>query len=479
MKKLEKHKLSLEQEKDNFKQQLDEIEEKDVAIQMLSVFIDEVGEGCFDAIEQISGVMLANTAYLANDSIRSSAASSLPGLLKAAKKRGVDTAQVHQMAKTYNQNLYQAMQKEIDTDTLITQVTAFKDIIDEAGPGLMTQEEVSHLAEKALGMVTKSLARIEENNKINNDEAEDEDDVLDEDDLALIKEENSNEHDLQISTAELMGVLFKTHKDFVGGLVQKLRAEVIPECFSSNEQKRFKFALFILDDMVEHLGPTYFSPEDFAQIVQAICSFAGHTSSSLRQASAYGIGIIAQNTGDSFVTYSEQCLTALKSTIDFPISAKIQGKKEKLTMYNHARDNAIASVGKVIKYQTAVVKNNPNFSSQLVSFWLSLLPITHDVEEATAQYEFLSDFLAQDAEFILGSTDPATGGAQLAKIYGEAFQEKYTGSMSAEAKLKLANAVRYLMTQAPAPTIESFKATCENVLAAGSRANVEAAFAHQ
>lgn len=144
---------------------------------------------------------------------------------------------------------------------------AFKEIIDAAGPGLMNGEEVDHLANKAVDLVSKSLERIAQNNKLPQEEVEDEDDVLDADDLALIKEENSNEFDLQIAAAELMGALFKTHKDFVGTLVQRLRSEIIPDCFASNEQKRFKFALFILDDMVEHLGPSYFSPEDFQTIV--------------------------------------------------------------------------------------------------------------------------------------------------------------------------------------------------------------------
>ena len=94
--------------------------------------------------------------------------------------------------------------------------------------------------------------------------------------MALIKEENSNEFDLQVAAAELMGALFKTHKESVTGLVQRLRNEIIPACFASNEQKRFKFALFILDDMIEHLGPSYFSPEDFQSIVQAICGFSSH-----------------------------------------------------------------------------------------------------------------------------------------------------------------------------------------------------------
>ena len=77
--------------------------------------------------------------------------------------------------------------------------------------------------------------------------------------MALLKEENNNEHDLQLAAAELMGALFKTHKDFVGPMVTKLRGDTLVAAFSSNEQKRLKFAIFILDDMVEHLGPTYFT----------------------------------------------------------------------------------------------------------------------------------------------------------------------------------------------------------------------------
>lgn len=82
-------------------------------------------------------------------------------------------------------------------------------------------------------MVEKSLQRITENNNLPNEEVEDEDDVLDADDMALIKEENSNEFDLQIAAAELMGILFKTHKHFVNPLVQRLRNEVIPACYQS------------------------------------------------------------------------------------------------------------------------------------------------------------------------------------------------------------------------------------------------------
>jgi len=40
--------------------------------------------------------------------------------------------------------------------------------------------------------------------------------------------------------------------------------------------------LFVLDDMVEHLGPNYFSPQDYGVIVNTVCSFANNKGASLR-----------------------------------------------------------------------------------------------------------------------------------------------------------------------------------------------------
>ena len=159
----------------------------------------------------------------------------------------------------------------------------------------MTIEEVELIGEKAVRIVTKSLERINENNEADKNwakEKDDDDEDFDDDDYAMIKEENNNEFDLQFAAAELMGILFKTHINFVSNLVAKLQTEIIPAAFGSEDQKRRKFGLFVLDDMVEHLGPTYFSQDQFSQIVQTICSFSNNQSSSLRQASCYGIGII-------------------------------------------------------------------------------------------------------------------------------------------------------------------------------------------
>ena len=57
--------------------------------------------------------------------------------------------------------------------------------------------------------------------------------------------------------AELIGIMFKTHKDLCAGLVADLFDRVLPAALNSNEKNKQKFALFVMDDMIEFLGPAY------------------------------------------------------------------------------------------------------------------------------------------------------------------------------------------------------------------------------
>ncbi len=307
----------------------DETEEKDVAIQMLHVFIDELGAAFAEYVEPTARIMLPLLKYTANDSIRSTCAEALPGLIKCAKAQAGVGPALLAVAKEYQAALLEAMKEEMDCECLIAQVTALKNIIDETGRGSLSQPEVDFLSEKSVGIIEKSLERIDSLEKMKQEEAEDEDEEFDENDLELIKEEGQNEYDLQLAAAELIGCLFKTHPDMVQPLVHKLRTETLAAAFASGTQKRLKFGLFVLDDMVEHLGPNYFSPEDYNVIVQTVASYSQNKSSSLRQASAYGIGVIAQYGGHAFAPHAEFCLAALRGAVDFQMSAKVQEKKSK------------------------------------------------------------------------------------------------------------------------------------------------------
>ena len=115
----------------------DEIEEKEVAIQMLSVFIDELGQEFYDFIPQSTQILLNLTTFTANDSIRQTTVSALPGLVKCFKLRHGITQDLHTLAHSFNQNIFNAMKEETETDTLISQVAAVREILLEVGSGFL------------------------------------------------------------------------------------------------------------------------------------------------------------------------------------------------------------------------------------------------------------------------------------------------------------------------------------------------------
>lgn len=137
-------------------------------------------------------------------------------------------------------------------------------------------------SQKIFEFLQQSENRERDNQKYEKENMEgEEEDKLDEEDLAVLKEENKNEHELKISLAEIFGTLFKTHKDFSRELVSKLWQEILPAAAKNQTKHSMKFVLFILDDMVEFLGPDFLGPI-YPNIVQEICSFANSKFSAIR-----------------------------------------------------------------------------------------------------------------------------------------------------------------------------------------------------
>lgn len=64
--------------------------------------------------------------------------------------------------------------------------------------------------------------------------------------------------------------------------------------------------------------------------------------------------------------------------------------------------------------------SQPHLAQDLPKYWLSLLPFSHDEQEAQQNFEFICDFLQSDPGFIFGN-DVANTTVQLAKIFGEAY----------------------------------------------------------
>ena len=87
---------------------------------MLIVFIEELGAEFTPYIEQVGKIFLDLTQFYGSDNIRNSCAGALSSLIKCAKEAYPDqTEQLHTMAKSFSNNLIDAMQNEAENECLL------------------------------------------------------------------------------------------------------------------------------------------------------------------------------------------------------------------------------------------------------------------------------------------------------------------------------------------------------------------------
>lgn len=149
--------------------------------------------------------------------------------------------------------------------------------------------------------------------------------------------------------------------------------------------------------MVEFLGPELLGPL-YNQIAKEIIKYCNHQIAAVRQASAYGIGIMAEKAApEIFKDIVNDALQGLKIAIEYQIPANVKEKKNKTKQFMHAKDNAVSAFGKIIRYQSACID-----VASLIPNWLGLLPIKNDVEEAKLMNDYVALFLSERPQLLLG-----------------------------------------------------------------------------
>lgn len=81
-------------------------------------------------------------------------------------------------------------------------------------------------------------------------------------------------------------------------------------------------------DMVEYLGPTFLGAHYFT-VAREIIKYSNSNIAAVRQASSYGIGIMAEKAGPHFADIANDCLIGLKLAIEYQMPASVKEKKNK------------------------------------------------------------------------------------------------------------------------------------------------------
>ncbi|CAB1327664.1 unnamed protein product [Coregonus sp. 'balchen'] len=261
------------------------LEEKATACQMLVCYAKELKEGFVEYTEQVVKLMVPLLKFYFHDGVRVAAAESMPLLLECARVRGPDylTQMWHFMCDA----LIKAIGTEPDSDVLSEIMHSFAKCIELMGEGCLNNEHFEELG----GILKGKLEEHFKNQELRQAKRQDED--YDEGMEETLQDEDENDVYILTKVSDILHSVFSSYKEQVLPWFEQLLQLIVQLVCPSRPWADRQWGLCIFDDVVEHCSPSSFKYADYflRPMAQSLCD----TSPEVRQAAAYGVGVMAQS----------------------------------------------------------------------------------------------------------------------------------------------------------------------------------------
>ncbi|XP_035770892.1 importin-5 [Neolamprologus brichardi] len=377
-------------------------------------------------VQHLHVIMVAKlqevTLALTVSRVRVAAAESMPLLLECARVRGPEylTQMWHFMCDA----LIKAIGTEPDSDVLSEIMHSFAKCIELMGDGCLNSEHFEELG----GILKGKLEEHFKNQELRQAKRQDED--YDEQVEETLQDEDENDVYILTKVSDILHSVFSSYKEKVLPWFEQLLQLIVQLICPNRPWADRQWGLCIFDDVVEHCSPSSFKYAEYflRPMIQSLCD----TSPEVRQAAAYGVGVMAQFGGESYRPFCTEALPLLVRVIQ----AADSRSKENV----NATENCVSAVGKLMRFRPECVNVN-----EVLPHWLSWLPLKEDKEEAVHTFDFLCDLIESNNPIVLGPEN-----ANLPKIFfiiADGVSNESIKSEDACSK-RLANVIRQVQTSA-------------------------------
>uniref|UniRef100_G3TGJ1 Importin 5 n=1 Tax=Loxodonta africana TaxID=9785 RepID=G3TGJ1_LOXAF len=396
------------------------LEEKSTACQMLVCYAKELKEGFVEYTEQVVKLMVPLLKFYFHERVRVAAAESMPLLLECARVRGPEylTQMWHFMCDA----LIKAIGTEPDSDVLSEIMHSFAKCIEVMGDGCLNNEHFEELG----GILKAKLEEHFKNQELRQVKRQDED--YDEQVEESLQDEDDNDVYILTKVSDILHSIFSSYKEKVLPWFEQLLPLIVNLICPHRPWPDRQWGLCIFDDVIEHCSPASFKYAEYflRPMLQYVCD----NSPEVRQAAAYGLGVMAQYGGDNYRPFCTEALPLLVRVIQ----AADSRTKENI----NATENCISAVGKMMKFKPDCVNVD-----EVLPHWLSWLPLHEDKEEAVQTFSYLCDLIESNHPIVLGPNN--TNLPKIFKIIADGEMHEAIKHEDPCAK-RLANVVRQVQT---------------------------------
>jgi len=220
-----------------------------------------------------------------------------------------------------------------------------------------------------------------------------------------------DEHDddtfLLSKVSDVLHACFGTHKEGVLPFFDKLLPHLLKLLETNRPDPDYQWALCIFDDVIEFGGSGSLKYQQYflGPMVRAL----EHHAAEVRQAAAYGFGIMGMHGGNGYAQACAEAIPFLAKMIDAPDSRTTESDMT-------ATENAIAAVAKILKFNNSLVD-----VGRVLPAFIGWLPVWEDKEECPHVYGYLCDLMESNNPLVMGENGANV--PHLVAILVEAFRQ--------------------------------------------------------
>jgi len=373
-----------------------DLEEQSLACNQVNNYLDLLGVRMIDYVEQIAQITVPLLQDALIDDIRISAAEIAPHLIECVIEACKESKAKPEMVKQLIDFIFESVltisnSDGVDDATLGTVLDCLQECIKKVN-GVLSQQQVANISESCFLHLKKSLIR--KNRYIQQLENDEEDcfEVLQEYEEKIMAEES-----LESTIGDVTGSLLSSHFNLFHHIFVKQFFDIFRSMIHDQaSDEDIRIALCVICDYVEFGGEE--ARKRFDTYAQLFFACLSHPSSPVKQPCVYGIGCMAQHSGEQFDKMVQTALQVLQ---------KIITKKEKNALeYAPVVANAVGSFFKIIKFRSSHPNVNVN---QLLGAWAKMLPVKGDWQEAQLIHgEYLNLVEQKNAAIVGGNGNQIT-----------------------------------------------------------------------
>uniref|UniRef100_A0A0N4ZZG2 TOG domain-containing protein n=1 Tax=Parastrongyloides trichosuri TaxID=131310 RepID=A0A0N4ZZG2_PARTI len=396
------------------------LEEKSTACEMIVCYAREAKAAFIDYVEPVMELMLPLLKFMFHDVVRMSAAEAMPVLLEVALPKGVEY--IRKMWETILPAFREALSEERDSDVIGVFLEELGSCVEIIGANVVNIEELEIMT----SIINHQMEEYSKRKVLYEEQLKDED--ADEEAQEQIDDYLENETNILGKTSDIIHSLFKTFGAQYLPYFEKIGkhfAEIIVD-----KKRQFyerQWAICVFDDVIEYGGPQSLQYREV--FLNPILDYLGDEYPEIRQAAAYGCGMMGLKGGPG---YAEACREAIPRLINIIQRPEARSTEEECA----ATENAISAVAKILKCNSSLINVN-----DIIPVFMSWLPIWEDDEESPFVYGYLCDLIESNNPHVVGDNLP-----RLVFIITEAFVKgAFADSNEAEeTKQRLMNILKSL-----------------------------------